>query len=208
MTEQEKSFIESCVKNNIHGVKRCHQHGVNIFVEGNWAITIAATNGHIELVRWLLENGITHEMAAKARLLSYMCYFQNLVMIDRLISSSDCYKDDPAAFSWTADTGNVYIGEKLLAYLNIAQIWGGFQAASESGRLQFLEFLINNNVQEYDRTYERAVFNAASHGQWKAVEYLIRMSIGTREQLKHFEPHYLNWLNLNRSTPDLFTSQD
>ena len=197
LSNQEKSFIEACIKGNMKGVKSCHKHDVDIGVEDNWAMHIGVINGNFELVKWLLENGVSHEQAAEKYLLGYSCQYQNLLFVEDLTRSSVCYKNDQYAFSWTASLGNVEIGELLLGYLNMEKLGGGFIRAAEAGKIKFLDFLIANNIQDHDSSSKRAVYWAAEKGHWETVDYLINKSIGTIENLGSCKTDYLNWLNKN-----------
>ena len=67
MTDQERIFIEHCFENKISAIKTCIKHNVNIHVENDWCIDIAVKKGYNKLVKFFLENGITHESASKKK---------------------------------------------------------------------------------------------------------------------------------------------
>lgn len=99
MTDQEKSFIESCFDGELRGVKTCIKYGVNFHVENDWCIDVAARKGRSKLIMFLLENGITHESASKKSVLAYAAHHQDKSLVKYLISHSDEYKNDSAALS-------------------------------------------------------------------------------------------------------------
>ncbi len=197
ITNQEKCFIEYCMNNNLSGVKTCHKNGVNLFIEDNWAIDIAARNGYFDLARWLLQNGVTHGDAAIKNLLAYACYHKNLPFVYSIIGQSDAYKEDKYAFSWTASTGVIEIGELLLGYLNKEKLGGSFIRAAECGHTDYLDFLIGNSIQDYDKSAKRAAYWAAENGKWPAVKQLIETSVCDIESISEFKEVYLNWLREN-----------
>jgi ankyrin repeat protein len=190
MSQQEKSFIEACINKELRRIQATIKYGVNIHIEDNWAIEIAAQNGFIDVTKLLLENGVSHEIAAVKKLLSYCCHFQYHKFIETLINESDAYKNDSSAFSWTAITGNIAIGELLLHYLNEDKLDGAIIRAAEHGKIEFLDFLIGNSIEEIDSSSERAVYWAAGKGRWDAVKYLLNHSIGTLNNLGKYKDYY------------------
>ena len=194
MTEQEKGFIESCFEDNLKGIKMCIKYGVNIHVEDDWCIEIAAKQGHSKLVKFLLENGISHESACRKLVLAYAAHLQDKELIKYLIAQSDEYKKDKTALQWVAINGNLEIAEMLLTYVN--QYGGVFSGAAEAGQIMLLQFLIDNSIQDLDSGAERSPYWAAEKGKWNAVELLLENGIGDIEGLGgEYKERYLNWKN-------------
>lgn len=181
MTDQEKSFIESCFKGNLRSIKTCVKHGVNIHLENNWCIDIAARNGHSDIVVYFLENGISHKTASEKMVLAYSCNAQNLELVKYLIKASDEYKNETSALQWTAAKGNLPIMELLLGYFD--DFNGIFCSAASTGKVELLQFLIDNDLHNLDNGSERAVYWAGERNKWNAVELLLENNIGTLDNL-------------------------
>lgn len=181
MTDQEKSFIESCFEGNLRSIKMCVKHGVDIHVANDWCIDIAARKGYSKIVIYFLENGISHESAAKKMVLAYTCDAQALELVKYLIGKSDEYKNETSALQWTAAKGNLPIMELLLGYFD--EFNGIFCSAASTGQVELLQFLIDNDLQDLDSGVERAVYWAGERSKWNAVELLLENNIGTLENL-------------------------
>ena len=181
MTDQEKSFIESCFEGSLRFIKTCVKHGVDIHVENDWCIDIAARKGYSKIITYFLNNGISHESAAKKMVLAYTCDAQDLELVKYLITKSDAYKNETSALQWTAAKGNIPIMELLLGYFN--EFNGIFCSAASTGQIELIQFLIDNNLQDFDSGAERAVFWAGERSKWNAVELLLKNNIGTLDNL-------------------------
>ncbi|WP_028283573.1 MULTISPECIES: ankyrin repeat domain-containing protein [Flavobacteriaceae] len=181
MTDQEKSFIESCFEGNLRFIKTCVKHGVDIHVANDWCIDIAARKGYSKIVTYFLENGISHESAAKKMVLAYTCDAQDLELVKYLIGKSAEYKNETSALQWTAAKGNLPIMELLLGYFN--EFNGIFCSAASTGQVTLLQFLIDNDLHNLDSGAERAVYWAGEKGKWNAVELLLENNIGTLDNL-------------------------
>ena len=194
MTDQEKSFIESCFDGDLRAVKTCVKYGVDIHTENDWCIDIAARKGHSKLIRFLLENGITHESASKKSVLAYAAHHQDKPLVKYLISQSDDYKNDSAALSWAAMKEDVEIFESLLVY--VSNFGGVFCRAAEAGNVALIEILINNGIQDLDKGSIRAPYWAAEKSKWAAVYLLLSNNIGDIDNLGDLNrERYLEWKN-------------
>lgn len=181
MTDQEKSFIESCFEANLRDIKMCIKYGVDIHVEKDWCIDIVARNGYSKIVTYFLENGISHKSASERMVLAYSCDNQNLELVKYLIEASDEYKGETSALQWAAAKGNLQIMEVLLGYFD--EFDGIFCSAASTGKVEVLQFLIDNDLQNLDKGSERAIYWAAERGKWNAVELLLENNIGTFDNL-------------------------
>lgn len=181
MTDQEKSFIESCFEGNLRFIKTCVKHGVDIHVANDWCIDIAARKGYSKIVRYFLENGISHESATKKMVLAYTCDTEDLELVKYLIEKSDEYKKETSALQWTAAKGNLKIMELLLGYFN--EFNGIFCSAASTGKVELIQFLIDNDLQDFDSGAERAVYWAGERNKWNAVELLLKNNIGNLDNL-------------------------
>jgi len=203
MTDQEKSFIESCFEGDIKSIKTCIKYGVDIHVESDWCIDIAARKENSKLVKFFIENGISHESASKKLVLAYAAAAQDKDLVKYLLSQSDEYKKDDTALTWVAMNGNLEIAEMLLAYLDSFD--GVFCRAAEAGRIPFLEFLIDNSIQDLDSGAERSPYWAACKNKWSTVEMLLNNNIGDIESLgEKYKEMYLNWKNNNSANSSKF----
>ncbi len=192
MTDQEKSFIESCFEGNLQNIKSCIKYGVNIAVADNWCIDIVARRGHSKLVKFFLENGISHETACKKMVLAYSSNNEDLELVKYLIKESSEYKKETSALQWAAAKGNLPIVELLLVYFN--DFNGVFCSAASTGQLEILQFLIDNGIEELDSGAERAVYWAAEKYKWYAVDLLLNNKIGEMSNLgDQFTKKYKDW---------------
>ena len=132
-------------------------------------------------ITYFLNNGISHESAAKKMVLAYTCDAQDLELVKYLITKSDAYKNETSALQWTAAKGNIPIMELLLGYFN--EFNGIFCSAASTGQIELIQFLIDNNLQDFDSGAERAVFWAGERSKWNAVELLLKNNIGTLDNL-------------------------
>lgn len=195
MTIQEKNFIESCFDGNLKSIKTCIKHGVDIHVEDDWCIEIASRKDHHQIILFLLENGISHVSAAGKSLLAFACINENFDLLRYLIKNSNAYKNDKAAISWAASTGNVNIVEYLMGYVN--NYGGVFCRAAEKGHINILKFLIDNDIQELDCVSNQSIFWAAEKNQWDSVKLLIDNNIGASKDLGKYLSVYDLWLGKN-----------
>lgn len=191
MTDQEKLFIESCYENKFSSIKMCIKYNVNIHVENDWCIDIVARKGYSKLVKFFLENGITHESASEKMVLAYTCDNQDLDLVKYLIENHE-YKKEHSALSWAAATGNMEIIELLLGYFD--EFDGVFCSAAQSGQVNVLNFLIDNGIQDLDSGSERAPYWAAEKNKWNVVELLLSNGIGSLENLgENYTEMFLSW---------------
>jgi ankyrin repeat protein len=155
MDAQEKSFIEACFEGNLRSIKTTIKYGVNIHVENDWCIDIVARKNYPKIVTFLLDNGITHESAAKNIVLAYTCEHGNYKLAKLLIDSSDAYKKDHMAIQWAAAKGNLKLVELLLGYMD--DFNGLFCRTASTGQNEVIQFLIDNEIQNHDDGASRAV---------------------------------------------------
>lgn len=195
MTDQEKSFIESCFEGNLRNIKTCIKYGVDIHVADDWCIDIVARKNYSEIVIFFLENGISHEVAAKKMVLAYSSDAQDIELVKYLIENSEEYKNETSALQWCAAKGNILIMELLLGYFN--EFDGIFCSAASKGKVELLKFLIDNDLQSYDTGAERAVYWAAERNRWDAVELLLNNDIGTTENLGKYVSKFIEWKEKN-----------
>jgi len=183
MTDQEKSFIESCIEGDLKSMILCIKHNVNVNVENDWVISICARKHHHKIAKYLLsKNLVSHKSASTKGLLAYACNSNNFEFVKHLISQSDEYKTDSAAFSWTASNGNIKIAELLVNYLNSDCLQGGFCRAAEVGHIQFLEFLFLNSIDDIDNSANRAIHWAKGGNRDKVIIYLSNNGLGLKNE--------------------------
>ncbi|WP_299007378.1 ankyrin repeat domain-containing protein [uncultured Tenacibaculum sp.] len=192
MTDQEKSFIESCFEGNFRNIKTCIKYGVNIHIQDDWCIDIVGRKNYSEIIIYFLENGISHKSAAKKMLLAYTCDAEDLNLVKYLINNSDEYKNETSAIQWTASKGNIEIMELILGYFE--DFNGIFCSAASTGKIELLQFLIDNDIQDYDNGSERAVYWAAEKNKWSTVKLLLENNIGTIDRLgEKYTNKYISW---------------
>ncbi|SEC66425.1 Ankyrin repeat-containing protein [Tenacibaculum sp. MAR_2009_124] len=191
MTEQEKMFIESCLEGNLRSIKMCVKHGVNIHVQNNWSIDIVARKGYSKIVKYFLENGISNKEATEKKVLAYCCHNGDYDTVKYLIERSDEYKVDHSSLQWAASKGDQLIVEMLLAYIN--DLSGLFCSAAQSGNVNLMQFLIDNDLQNLDHSAERAVYWGAEKNKWNCVDILLNNEIGTLDNLGSYKDKYFDW---------------
>jgi ankyrin repeat protein len=175
MTSQEKIFIEHCFNGDLKSIKNCIKYKVNIHIEDDWAILIATRNKHSNIVKYLLENGITDISAAKNYILAYAISNYDFDLATYLIQKSDEYKIDTSSVQWAAASGNIKGLELLLPYIN--DLSWVYCRAAEHGHLETIKFLNDNNIFERDRVMNVVLNCAAQKGQWKILEFLVEEKV-------------------------------
>lgn len=179
MDGREKLFIEACVENNFKIIQLSIRHGVDIHVEDDWCIEIVGRKGYSNLVKFFLENGISHSSAAKKAVLAHASYNRDIDLVKYLIKFDE-YKEDLGAIAWAA--GRSYeITELMLGFLD--NFDGAFCHAAASGDIKTLNLLIDNGIQNFDKSSKRSSFWAAERSKWSAVELILDNGIGSVENL-------------------------
>lgn len=192
MTDQEKAFIESCFNADLKAIKTCIKYGVDIHVENDWCIDIASRNNHSDLVRFLLENGISDESAANKKVLAYSIHNDNLELAKYLIQRSDEYKNDTASVQWAAANGKIEAIELLLPY--IKDLRWIYCNAAKHGHLDLIRYLNDNSIYNLD-TAMNLVLNWAAHGgKWQVISLLVEEKIVDYKTLSDSEQiKYEQW---------------
>jgi hypothetical protein len=194
MTPQEKIFIESCLLGHLASVKTCIEHNVDIHVEDDWCIEAASGRGKSKVVRYLLENGITHKSASTKSVLANACHKGDIELVKYLINASDEYKNDTSALEWSITKGNIEIVELMLCFVDNFD-WS-YCRASSKGHIHILNLLTDNNIYEYDGAVDKAIFWAAQRNKWSAVHFLIENNLGDINYLfDNMIAMYKSWLN-------------
>lgn len=175
MTPQEKSFIEACCKADLKTIKTCIKYNVNIHIEDDWAISIASENGYSQVVRFLLENGITDSIASNKKALAYAIHFRDYDLAEYLISRSDEYKSDDAAIQWAADKGDLKAIQLLITYTTCLN-WI-YCSACKSGNVDIINFLNDNEIYKIDSEIKLALNWAAERSRWEIIDLLLNESI-------------------------------
>ena len=175
MTEQEKSFIEGCCKADLKTIKTCIKYNVNIHIEDDWCISIVSTNGYSQIVRYLLENGISDSIAAKKGVLRYAIHFRDYELAEYLMARSDEYKADDGAIQWAADNGDLRAVQLLLPY-TLCLNWI-YCSACKRGHIDLINYLNDNEIYKYDSEIKLALNWAAEGSKWEVIDLLLNESI-------------------------------
>ncbi|MEQ8624618.1 MAG: ankyrin repeat domain-containing protein [Vicingaceae bacterium] len=192
MTDQEKVFIEYCIKGDLKSVQRCVENGVEVNVENSWGIHCAAKASNSKLIFYLLENGVSFEDASNAEVLEYAANNNQLAVVEYLIRNSDVYKENNRALQWAAMKGHKVVFEILLTYLE--NLNGALVSASQNGRIEIVQLLIDNELAENDLSNKTVLYRTAKNGHWRVLDLLIRNNLGDYSTLdKKLLEKYETW---------------
>jgi ankyrin repeat protein len=181
MTDQEKLFIESCFKGDLKTIKSCVKFNVDIHIENDWCIDIASRNNHFELIKFLLENGISDEAASKKKILAYSIHNNNLELTKYLINRSDEYKNDSTSVQWAAANGKIEAIKLLLPFINDLR-WVYCNAAKH-GHVDLIHYLNDNSIYNHDSAMNLVLNWAANGRKWNAIKVLVEENIVDFETL-------------------------
>lgn len=194
MTDQEKSFIESCCKADLKSIKTCVKYNVNIHVEDDWCIKIASRNGYSQIVRYLLESGISDKVAAEYSVLGYAIHFNDYELAKYLMSRSDEYKVDDAGIQWAADKGDLVAIQLLLPYTTCLN-WI-YCSACKHGHIEIVNYLNDNEIYKYDKEIRLALNWAAEGSKWEIIDLLLKESIVDYNTMSEiYRVKYEKWKN-------------
>jgi ankyrin repeat protein len=193
MTDQEKAFIESCIKGDLKSIKTCINYNVDVNIENSWGIEVAARNNHSMIVKHLLENGVTNQAAANKKILAQSINHNNLELANYLINRSEEYKNDTMALQWAATNGNIEAITLLLPY--IKDLRWVYCYAAKNGHIDLIHYLNDNNIYNYDSAID-LVLNWAAHGRkWNIITLLVKENIVNYETLvKKERIKYEDWM--------------
>jgi ankyrin repeat protein len=192
MTDQEKSFIEACFRMDLKSIKQCIQYNVDIHTEDDWCIDIAARKGDSKIIKFFLENGISHSSAAKKLTLAYAVHNEDLDLVRYLVSISEEYKKDSASIQWAAAKGNKVAVELLLPYVNDLR-WVYCNAA-KFGHIDLIRYLNDNNIYEHDSALNLTLNWAAQSKNWEIIDLLLSEGIVEKSTLsERLIPNYDEW---------------
>ena len=194
MTDQEKAFIECCVKGDLKSIKACIKNKVDIHVEDDWCIDIVSRNNHSSIVEYLLENGISDESAAKKKILAYSIHNNDLALAKYLMNRSDFYKNDSASVQWAAANGKIEAIELLVPY--VKDLRWVYCNAAKHGHINLIKFLNNNSIYNYDSAMNLVLNWAAHGGKWSVISLLIEENIvGIETLAESGRSKYEQWEN-------------
>lgn len=179
MDNREKHFIEACIENDFKSIQQCIRFGVDIHIQDDWCIEIVSRKKNSTLVKFFLENGVSHESASTKSVLANACYNRDIDLIKYLIQNQE-YKNDVGAIAWAAGR-SFEATELLLSFLD--DFDGAFCHAAGAGEIKTINLLIDNGIQDFDRSAERSPFWAAERSKWQIVELLLDNEIGTIQNL-------------------------
>jgi len=182
MNYQEEAFIEFTFKGDFRNIKLLVKNGVDFKVAENWAARIAAKNGHLEILSFLIESGVTHEELSIKNTLALACVNKQYEVVQYLITASNAYKNDSSAVQWTASNGDTKMISILLGYcINLNWI---FVSAAKEGHLQFIKFLLDNEINTHDNEFKMTFNNAILARRFEIADYLYMNSYVSRDMIQ------------------------
>jgi ankyrin repeat protein len=172
-TRAGKRFISAATEGDLETVRTfLDQDIIDIYIDE--AFALAARNGHLEVVRLLLNNYVNVH-AQDDYALSWAAENGHLEVVQLLLNNgANVHAGNDSALGWAAYNGHLEVVQLL--FVNGADIHAGDDwaliFASRYGKLEVVRFLINNgaNVHAQD---DYALRYAAQYGHLRVVQLLL-----------------------------------
>ncbi len=145
-------FYEYCQKDNLEEIKKLNLNIEDRRSDDNFALFLASNNGHLEVVKFLIDNGLTLEDIRNQdnfafRWASFSGYLEVVkYLINQGLTLEDIRSHDNEAFRWASNNGHLevvkYLIDKGLTLEDIRSIDNlALRWASRNGHLEVVKYL-------------------------------------------------------------------
>ena len=163
-----KSFFTHCKTGNLEAVKDCIENGANINLNYDQAIKLAAKNGHVDVVTYLVKMGADpNEALVDAAFNGHIIVVQYLVLNGANVSANN-----NAAIKYASENGHIVVVQYLV--LNGVDPNEALVPAAENGQMNIIMFLVKHGI-NLDVHGQDAIDMAKKNNHQYVVDYLTKI---------------------------------
>jgi ankyrin repeat protein len=208
----DRALVVASVGGDLELVKKCiEQFGADVCAQQNKSLVLAAYNGHVEIVKYLLNKG-ADQTALTCTSLSASCARHNLPMVKFLIEElgidATCNQNSALRTAYYEKTKSVDLVQYLISQgADVNTNNGELIINAAQGRLDMLR-LFKKAGGDLRAANDEPLRKAAEHGHEEIVAYLvgrcrIPMDIFSKEELDGLSEKIRNYLNRKRNQNEL-----
>ena len=166
-------LLHASLKGEIDLVKHAVKKGADIHYFHEESVNLAGQMGHLDLVKWLVENGACQNTALTAS------SFHGHINVVKWLIDTNIHLDTTTALQYASKIGHLNIVKMLIEEYGVdihCKNDTALRYASEEGKLEVVKYLVEHGADIHAKNDE-ALKWASEQGQLEVVKYLISCGV-------------------------------
>ena len=197
MNTLQELLIQSYRKGDLSQLKSLIIKGVDIHARDDYAFRWAARNGHLEVVKYLVEDCDADVHAYDDHAVRWSAERGHLEIVKYLVEEcgADVRNKDDYALRWAALNGHLEVVKYLVSKGANVRVWNDFalRLAAQYGHLEVVKYLVEDHDANVHSNDEEALRWAAENGHLDVVKYL-KSYIVLQFTKKHIDKQNLRYV--------------